>query len=234
MNHAGALAPCVVDWRTGLPRSSRCRSTTPCCFHTGAGGDFESLVAPAARRALRPRRLGLRAMDIGPPGSRCRPACPPRCPGRLRGGAPAIERSRRHEPPLACPPRLGPFRSRGWLAIVNAPGSNRAAIDPADDPLLAPPLYGRWHAARRNRRTRLGMMRLDELNLDPRHRAAAAFGTRVVQEHQEALMAAAWEQAGDLQRANQRLRPTATERRGRRQPARETLLAPGRREPRCG
>ena len=34
----------------------------------------------------------------------------------------------------------------------------------------------------------------------------AAFGTRVVQEHQEALMASAWEQAGDLQRANQRMR----------------------------
>ena len=44
----------------------------------------------------------------------------------------------------------------------------------------------------------------DELNLDPRHRGVAAFGTRVVQEHQEALMAAAWEQAAELQHANQR------------------------------
>ena len=47
---------------------------------------------------------------------------------------------------------------------------------------------------------------LDELNLDPRWRSVAAFGTRVVQEHQEALMASAWEQAGELQRANQRMR----------------------------
>ena len=35
---------------------------------------------------------------------------------------------------------------------------------------------------------------------------AAGFGTRVVQEQQEALMASAWEQAGELERANQRLR----------------------------
>ncbi len=34
----------------------------------------------------------------------------------------------------------------------------------------------------------------------------AAFGTRVVQEHQEALMASAWEQARELQQANQRMR----------------------------
>src|SRR5262249_25646826 len=35
---------------------------------------------------------------------------------------------------------------------------------------------------------------------------AAAFGTRVIQEHQEALMASAWEQAGELPNANQRMR----------------------------
>jgi hypothetical protein len=37
-------------------------------------------------------------------------------------------------------------------------------------------------------------------------RSVAAFGTRVVQHYQEALMASAWEQAGEIQRANQRLR----------------------------
>jgi len=47
---------------------------------------------------------------------------------------------------------------------------------------------------------------LDQLNLDPRWRATAAFGTRVVQEHQEALMASAWEQADAVRAANQRLR----------------------------
>jgi hypothetical protein len=47
---------------------------------------------------------------------------------------------------------------------------------------------------------------LDELNLDPRERVVAALGTRVIQQQQEELMAIAWEQAGDIARANQRLK----------------------------
>jgi hypothetical protein len=47
---------------------------------------------------------------------------------------------------------------------------------------------------------------IDELNLDPRHRSAAALGTEVVQAEQEALMAAAWEQLGEAEAINQRLR----------------------------
>src|SRR5205085_11566752 len=46
----------------------------------------------------------------------------------------------------------------------------------------------------------------DTLNLGPRQRAVAALGTRVIQEHQEALMASAWAQAGDMQQANERVR----------------------------
>ena len=89
-------------------------------------------------------------------------------------------------------------------AIVNAPGQSDVA-SPNADPLLAPPLYGRWYAARPTV-TRTGTDWFDQLNLDPRLRSVAAFGTSVVQQHQEALMASAWEQAGELQRANQRLR----------------------------
>ena len=47
---------------------------------------------------------------------------------------------------------------------------------------------------------------LDSLNLDPRWRLAAALGTEVISEHQEALMASAWEQAAEIQPVNQRLR----------------------------
>ena len=47
---------------------------------------------------------------------------------------------------------------------------------------------------------------LHELNLDPRFRVAAGFGTGVVQARQEDLMAAAWDQIGDVLAANQRLR----------------------------
>src|SRR5439155_9803115 len=45
-----------------------------------------------------------------------------------------------------------------------------------------------------------------ELNLDPRFRVGAAFGTRVVQQSQEDYMLAAWRQIGDVLEANRRIR----------------------------
>ncbi len=47
---------------------------------------------------------------------------------------------------------------------------------------------------------------IHELNLDPRHRATAGFGTGVIQTNQEKYMAAAWEQVGDILEANRRIR----------------------------
>ena len=47
---------------------------------------------------------------------------------------------------------------------------------------------------------------LDGMNLTPVARIAAATGARVVQAHQDELMAAAWEQVGEMQRANQERR----------------------------
>src|SRR6185436_9415826 len=44
------------------------------------------------------------------------------------------------------------------------------------------------------------------LNLDPRFRVAAGFGTRVIQENQEDLMNAAWEQIGKVLDAQRRIR----------------------------
>ena len=70
--------------------------------------------------------------------------------------------------------------------IINAP-STTAAADPHADPLLAPPIYGRWHAGRGTVIPGATSW-LDELNLDARWRAAAAFGTRIIQKNQEALM----------------------------------------------
>lgn len=78
------------------------------------------------------------------------------------------------------------------------------------DPLITAPLYGRWHA--------LANRLLDssdsipdnnwvhELNLDPRFRVPAGFGTRVIQHKQEQYMEAAWEQVGDVLEANRQIR----------------------------
>ena len=105
------------------------------------------------------------------------------------------------------------FRTR-MAEHVNHPFADAVPADadvPADDPRedpasegasLAPPIYGAHHASVRQVDTEaLGW--IEDLNLDPRRRAAAAMGGRYVQEHQEFLMARAWEQLRDIERANQ-------------------------------
>jgi hypothetical protein len=173
-------------------------------FRTGEGGDFESLL-----RLLQPRTapsgLGTRPIDIRQPGFQL--------PSTLPNGTPivypeTIEITGALRPldtfPPTWPVEAAAAFQQALAAIVNAPGITEVS-NPAADPLLAPPLYGRWHAAR-STATPGATPWFDELNLDPRYRCIAALGTRVIQEHQETLMAAAWEQAADLQPANQRLR----------------------------
>ena len=81
------------------------------------------------------------------------------------------------------------------------------------DPLITAPLYGRWHAL-----TKRLLKDADgndvtpndrwvhELNLDPRWRTAAGFGTSVVQDNQEDYMAAAWDQVGDVLESNKKIK----------------------------
>src|SRR3954454_13979052 len=83
------------------------------------------------------------------------------------------------------------------------------------DPVITPPLYGRWHALTSRllfepdgtpipaAATRNWVHRL---NLDPRFRVAANFGTEVVRARQEELMAAAWAQVGDVLAGNTKIR----------------------------
>ena len=96
-------------------------------------------------------------------------------------------------------------------------GANAATgipyVEDDPDPLIVPPLYGRWHSLTGRLLTDRDGTPLDpdsnwvhELNLDPRHRLAAGFGTRVVQDGQERYMDAAWAQVGDVLEANRRLR----------------------------
>jgi hypothetical protein len=167
-------------------------------FRTGQQGDFESL----ARRLTAgvPEGVGTRTIDVSHPCFDAAGASTLEMEGALVAassslivpGAPAL-------------PDPIPADFKVHLAsIINPPTQARATSD-TSDPVLAPPLYGQWHAA-----TPVvfpdGTSWLDQLNLDPRWRAAAALGTTVIQRNQDALMASAWEQAAALQQANQRAR----------------------------
>jgi hypothetical protein len=81
------------------------------------------------------------------------------------------------------------------------------------DPLITAPLYGRWHALVQRLLITMDGGDVDpndnwvhELNLDPRWRVAAGFGTKVVQENQEDYMKAAWDQVGEILESNERIR----------------------------
>jgi hypothetical protein len=81
------------------------------------------------------------------------------------------------------------------------------------DPIITPPLYGTWHALMKRVLTNAdGTPNLPaetwvhRLNLDPRFRVPAGFGTRVVQDQQEAFMDAAWSQIGKVLEAQRRIR----------------------------
>jgi hypothetical protein len=163
-------------------------------FRTGSGGDFKTLVQKLRAKPA-PDGLGKRAVDISRAGLDLPTALPVPTPLDLEGAL---------QPLSSAPPSWPPDVEEPFQATL-APIVNGKAATADADPLLEPPLYGRWHAAREEAALG-GATWFDEINLDPRHRTVAAFGTQVVQKHQEALMASAWQQAGDLRLANERVR----------------------------
>jgi hypothetical protein len=192
-------------------------------FTTGSTGDFEYLV-----RLLRPRvpdpRVGRRDVDVHRPPGPGLPGIeePAALGGVLRlGGALQVPGRPQDEWDSWDEPFPHPFQT-ALARLINlaedyrhapAAQANAATGVPvlADrtDPVITPPLYGRWHAltdrllddADPNHRNWV-----HRLNLDPRLRIAANFGTQVIQARQEEFMAAAWEQVGDVLAGNHRIR----------------------------
>jgi hypothetical protein len=183
-------------------------------FRTGETGDFETLVRLLQPKPVNPR-VGIREMDVQAPGSNVRGLDKPELGGILKlGGA--------LRPPSEVPPKP-PDKFEKWddpfprplqedlARLVNLPDTYQAAGEP--DPIVAPPLYGTWHAL-----TKRVLQERDDspvspndnwvhrLNLDPRFRVPAGFGTRVVQDQQEKFMDAAWEQIGNVLEAQRRIR----------------------------
>ncbi|WP_421796712.1 hypothetical protein [Haliscomenobacter sp.] len=99
------------------------------------------------------------------------------------------------------------------VATANADPNLNIPPDEIGDPLITAPLYAQWHAL-----TERLLVKSDgtpvsnadnwvhELNLDPRFRVAAGFGTKVVQTNQEKYMDAAWNQIGRVLEVNRRIR----------------------------
>ena len=178
--------------------------TLPVYFHwqfrTGTGGDFEALVKLLKAADLRETpNVGKREMDISQPGFIDLPVGTSLdLEGALRVlGTPTDEWTM---------DTRGPFQAE-LKSILDVPWQAIQDGDEDKDPVVAPPIYGCWQAARHTVNIPLDPLVssawLDELNLDPRHRAVAALGTQVVQTQQEQLMASAWEQLGEIERINQ-------------------------------
>jgi hypothetical protein len=168
-------------------------------FRTGEGGDFEALVRLLQARKM-PKEAGKRLIDISQPGFAINPPLPPGTTLELEGALRVTD-----APPAGWPDGAQTPLQAALELILDAPA--KALQDGDTDPLLAPPIYGRWQAARTTVNIPPAAQTwLDELNLDPRNRAIAALGTQVVQAQQELLMASAWEQLGEIERINQRRR----------------------------
>jgi hypothetical protein len=151
-------------------------------FVTGQEGDFQALVSRLSRIALD---------TVGSTGS-------PLSVADLPAALPDLGSWPLPGALGTCPDPLpgDPFTNR-LRDLINGTAT--------PDLVLPPPLYGRWHAAATELKgTSPGWLR--RLNLDPRYRAVAAVGARIVQDHQEDLMAAAWQQAGEIEAANRLLR----------------------------
>ena len=167
-------------------------------FRTGVEGDFESLVRALVPRDMDPR-VGIRDMSISHPGFGIDTAAnPPDDSVGLEGAllAPTTVRkglsAQSNVVALAAP-------------VLNAPADARDAGD--GDPLVAPPIYGCWHAGVDRVGTSLADAGwVDSLNLDPRYRAAGGLGARVVRANQERYVRIAWEQIGDVLTVNRRIR----------------------------
>jgi hypothetical protein len=165
-------------------------------FGTGDAGDFESLVRRMQPRTL-PKEVGSRSMDVSAPG---------------QGLPSASERSMAVEGALKSPAT----ETSDWPDAERTPFVSALAklLDlPADmlegpDALriVAPPLYGCWHAAQDRLNPAGQPVWFEQLNSDPRNRVVAGLGTQVVQREQDQLMASAWQQLDRIRAINDRLR----------------------------
>jgi hypothetical protein len=205
VGRAAGLGEKVLDTDPGLAIAWATQRIFPVyhqwSFATGAAGDFETLVRALVPRDL-DRRIGIRDMDVQQPGFGLPPTTgqPDDIVG-LEGVLLA---------PTTVPVPVDPACDlpANLRDQVNLPDDVQTTglADDTDDPLISAPLYGRWHAlVQRVQSFPEHVNWINELNTDPRYRAVAGMGTKVIQKNQEDYMKLAWEQIGDIVSMNRRI-----------------------------
>ena len=180
-------------------------------FRTGTKGDFEFLVDQLTPRPV-DKRVGVRDMDMQERNYETDGMTPPFDVLGLEGALKSPEME--PFPPQWPPP--------GTIFNTPDPGSPGKFLNDLEtkvnlqfdlqeenterDPIISPPLYGKWYAKADKLDVQTGNGWVHELNRDPRYRTPAGVGTQVIQKDQENLMQQAWSQLGDLLRANQKIR----------------------------
>jgi hypothetical protein len=173
-------------------------------FQTGPEGDFESLV-----RRLRPieaeATIGRVIMHVADASA----VLEPRLEGddrysNMDGALRAPKAARVNaDPPVAdaalsqVPDRMRVFLQDMTRIFADAADGKLDGVEPGDTETVGPPVYGGRHA-RRTTVTDADLTWLQELNTDPRGRVAAFLGADVIRKYQDDVMAACWEQVGDI------------------------------------
>jgi hypothetical protein len=209
----GGPAGSAFSWKRGTP------AVLPIyyewTFRTSEEGDFKELALRLKARAADPS-IGRRPIDVSRPLENAafppirNEAIRPRAVLDLEGAlqVPGAQHSSwQATSKAAFQKRLADFINLGESWEIKDLNSKVEGEPPLPHgiklPVILPPAYGRFHAnvsllepAKADSRW------LEQLNLDPRNRVAAAYGTLVVQKNQEEFMARAWKQYGEVLEAN--------------------------------
>jgi hypothetical protein len=190
---AGALElPVYYQWR----------------FRTGENEDFESMV-----KRLKPipadARLGVRGMDGEQPGWGLTVGTDigQILPIDEKQSVVGLEGALRAPTTVSSPATVDPTRPffQQLASVLNLPAEMQSAPATANLPVVAPPIYGEYHAMQHTVDvTQSGWV--NALNRDPRSRVPAGFGVSAVQQNQESYVARAWAQVQQVLNANRVIR----------------------------
>ncbi len=214
-----SLAP---SWYNPLPSGQTNPTQYPVYFEwrfgTAALGDFESLA-----RALKPRSmdpsLGGRVMDVSRSGMGLDAFInPPTVPatvvmeGALKPtsftpltpkNAGSTDNYTTHlKEILNLPVTIKDPLYSGSYSGFNPYSGSTVNID--QDPVVTPPIYGQWHANVK-KVDGTNPVWLQQMNLDPRYRAAAGIGAEVVRRNKQRYMEAAWNEIGEVLLVNDKI-----------------------------